>query len=361
MNELDKSRKDINKIDEQLAKLFEQRMLISKDIANYKHKHGLPVLDASREKEIIENNCNFIQDKTICEYYVNYLKTTLDLSRKYQSRLLEGIKVAYSGVEGAFAHIAAKKMFPNAIYVSYGDFSKAYHATENGECDVCVLPLENSYAGDVGVVMDLLFSGSLYINQIFELEVVHNLLAKKGATKKDIKTVISHPQALAQCSEYISKNNLKPLEAQNTAVAAKFVSDGNDCSLGAIGSSENATLYNLDILESRINTSNNNTTRFGAFCRCCNDSFPSCKNAYHSIITFTVKNEAGALAQTLNIIGSYGFNMKCLRSRPMKELIWNYYFYVEVEGNVNTLNGKKMMGELASFCDKLKVVGTYQS
>lgn len=361
MNKLDESRKVINQIDEQLAKLFEQRMLVSKDIADYKHKHGMPILDSSREKEVIEKNCKLIQDKTICEYYVNYLKNIMDLSKKYQSRLLEGIRVAYSGVEGAFAHIAAKKMFPNANYVSYGDFAKAYYATENGECDVCVLPLENSYAGDVGVVMDLLFSGSLFVNQVFELEVVHNLLAKKGVTKKDIKSVISHPQALAQCSEYISKNNLKSMEAQNTAIAAKLVSDGNDLTLGAIASSENASLYNLEILDSRINTSSNNTTRFGAFSRCSNNSLSSCNGNYHTIITFTVKNEAGALAQTLNIIGSYGFNMKSVRSRPMKELIWNYYFYVELEGNVNTLNGQKMLNELGSFCDKLKVVGTYQN
>lgn len=361
MNKLDENRKVINKIDKEMAKLFEQRMIAVKEIADYKLKHALPILDNSREKEMIDSNSKFINDATIREYYINYLKNTMELSKKYQSRLLKGIKVAYSGVEGAFAHIAAKKMFPDANYVSYGDFTKAYHAVEQGECDVCVLPLENSYAGDVGVVMDLLFSGSLYVNQVFELEVVHNLLAKSGTNKNQIKTVISHPQALAQCSEYISKNNLKTMEAQNTALAAKLVSESSDLTLGAIASNENASLYNLEVLESHINTSNNNTTRFGAFSRCANNSTPCPKSSHHSILTFTVKNEAGALAKTLNIIGSHGFNMKSLRSRPMKELIWNYYFYVEIEGNVNTQNGEEMLNKLHSFCDKLKVVGTYQN
>ena len=271
-------RKKINQIDEEMAKLFEERMNISNEIAKYKLSHALPILDKNRESEVLEKNSYFIQDPIICEYYVNYLKNVMDISKKYQSRLLKGLKVAYSGVEGAFAHIAAMKMFPNASYISYGDFSKAYKATETGECDVCVLPLENSFAGDVGLVMDLIFSGSLYVNQVYELEVIHNLLGKKGSNKKEIKTVISHPQALSQCYDYISNNNLSTLESQNTALAAKLVSESNDIKLGAIASSETANLYNLEILETKINTSNNNTTRFGAFSRCLNKSL-------------TVKNE----------------------------------------------------------------------
>ena len=360
MTKLDESRLKINEIDKQMAELFEKRMQVANDIAKYKIENGLPILDKNREQQLIEKNCNYINDSIIKEYYINFLKNTMDLSKKYQSRVMSGIKVAYSGVEGAFAHIAAKKMFPDAEYLSYGDFSKAYKAVENGECDICVLPLENSYAGDVGIVMDLMFSGTLFVNQVFELEVVHNLLAKKGVNQKDIKTVISHPQALAQCEDYISKNNLKTLEAQNTALAAKLVSEGKDTSLAAIASSENAKLYNLDILASKINTSSNNTTRFGAFARCLNKTTPSSKIGEQSIITFTVKNEAGSLAETLNIIGKYGYNMRSLHSRPMKELIWNYYFYIELEDNVNTENGKRMLNELLTYCDKLKVVGTFQ-
>ncbi len=361
MDLLENSRNKINDIDKQIAKLFEQRMLVCKDIAKYKIKHALPITNSNREKEVIEINSKNILDDTIREYYINFLKKTMELSKNYQSRLTKGLKIAYSGVEGAFAHIASKKMFPQANYYSYGDFAKAYKAVENGDCDICVLPLENSYAGDVGHVMDLMFSGSLFVNQVYDLEVVHNLLGKKGSKKTDIEKVISHPQALSQCYDYLSNNNLKTLEAQNTAIAAKLVAEGNDIHLGAIASSENAKLYNLEILDTKINTSNNNTTRFGAFTRCKNNARPNKKDSEHSIIMFTVKNEAGALAKTLNIIGSYEYNMISLRSRPMKELIWNYYFYIEIEGNVNCEKGNKMFKELETYCDNLKVVGCYHT
>ena len=190
MSKLDDARIKINEIDEQMAKLFEERMKAASEIAAYKLECGLPVFDAEREKALIEKNSSYINDDTIKEYYISFLKEEMNISKKYQTRLMSGIKVAYCGVEGAFAHIAAKKMFPDATYIAYSSFEETYQACENGECDVCILPMENSYAGDVGTVMDLMYSGSLYINQILELEVTHNLLAKEGTLFKDIETVI---------------------------------------------------------------------------------------------------------------------------------------------------------------------------
>lgn len=359
MSELDDYRVEINKIDKEMAKLFEERMNVSKKVAEFKLKHALPILDENREKQVIEINSKLVDDETIREYYINFLKNNMDLSKQYQSRVLKGIKVAYSGVEGAFAHIASTKMFKDATYFSFGDFKKAYDSVEKGECDVCVLPLENSFAGEVGVVTDLLFSGSLFVNQVFELEVVHNLLVKKGTKKEDIKTVISHPQALAQCGNYLSEKNFKTMEAQNTAIAAKLVATGDDNSIAAIASSDTADLYDLEILDRNINSSHNNTTRFGAFSRCQNRTVLKSEMGEHFILMFTVKNEAGALAETLNIIGKYGFNMRCLRSRPMKELLWNYYFYAELEGNVNSDKGEQLLKELETYCDKLKVAGSF--
>lgn len=359
MSELDEIRKKINTIDKELAKLFEERMMCSKEVAEYKIKYAMPILDATREQEVLKNNAKNIKSDMIREYYINFLKQTMDISKQYQTRLINGMRVAYSGVEGAFAHLAAMKMFPGATYVSYPNFTQAYNATVAGDCDTCVLPLENSYAGDVGVVMDLIFSGNLYINQVIALEVVHNLLAKKGVELKDIKKVISHGQALNQCLEYLNKKGFEIVEAPNTAIAAKMVAEDSDLRVAAIASCETANLYNLEVLESNINSSHNNTTRFGAFARCLNNNITKAKMGEHFIIVFTVKNEAGALAKTLNIIGSYGFNMRNLQSRPMKELIWNYYFYVELEGDINSSDGKDMMKALGVFCDKLKLVGNY--
>ena len=125
-------------------------------------------------------------------------------------------------------------MFPNATYVSFTSFNDAYKACESGECDVCVLPLENSYAGEVGLVMDLMFSGSLYINQVYELEVNHNLVCKQGTKIEDIKTIYSHKQALDQCADFINEHNFIAIEAPNTAWAAKYVSEQNDNTIAAI-------------------------------------------------------------------------------------------------------------------------------
>ena len=359
MSELDNVRKKINNIDKEMASLFEERMNLAKEVAEYKMKFALPIFDAKREKEVIERNSQYISDDSIKEYYVRFLQNLMDESKNYQSRLIDGLKVAYSGVEGAFAHAAAIKMFPNSKYIAYPDFESAYKAVENGEVDTCILPLENSYNGDVGLVMDLMFSGNLYINQVIELDVNQNLVAVKGAKKEDIKTVISHPQALAQCSKYIHDNKYEQIEANNTAVAAKLVSEKNDKTLAAIANSITAEIYNLDILEKNINSSPNNTTRFGAFSRSLHKTDKKVVMGQHFTLMFTVKNEAGSLAKTLNIIGSYGFNMRSLRSRPMKELMWNYYFYVELEGNPNSEAGQEMIKALGIFCDELKLVGTY--
>ena len=359
MNKLEEARKKINSVDEEIAKLFEERMKAARQIAEYKKENGLPITDASRELELINKNSKFVTDEVIREYYVNFIQETMNISKKYQSRILNGMKVAYSGVKGAFAYIAATKMFPSAEYISYPDFADAYKAVENGECDACVLPLENSYAGDVGVVMDLMFSGNLYLNQLIELEVVQNLVAKKGTEKRQIKKVISHQQALSQCSEYIKQHGFIEEEASNTAVAAKLVAESSDETIAAIASSDTSNIYDLEIIEANINSSFNNTTRFGAFTKCLNDYKKTDKMGEHFILVFTVKNEAGALAKTLNIIGSHGFNMRSLRSKPMKGLIWNYYFYAELEGNIYSKDGQEMLRALQVFCDKLKIVGNY--
>ena len=207
--------------------------------------------------------------------------------------------------------------------------------------------------------MDLIFSGSLYVNQVIDIPIVHNLLANEGATLESIKEVVSHPQALSQCSAYISKRGYEQRPYTNTALAAKLVKESGSCEIAAIASDETASLYGLKILESSINESRNNTTRFAVFSRSLNQSKSINKMGEHFILVFTVLNEAGALAKTLNIIGSYGFNMRTLRSRPMKDLQWNYYFFVEADGDINSNDGQDMIRQLKTVCDRLKVVGTY--
>lgn len=355
MDKLQSAREIINKVDKEMAKLFCERMEAAKLVAEHKKEHGMPIFDAKREAEVIEKNSLLVDDEELRGFYVNYIKSLMDISKNYQHKLLEGARIAYSGVEGAFAYIAAKRIFPDATLKSYASFEEAYASVVSGECDSVVMPVENSYAGEVAQVADLMFEGSLFVNGIYDLHITHNLLGVQDAEISDIKTVISHPQALSQCADYIKRKDFSSVQASNTAMAAQKVSEQNDKSVAAIASRDTAKLYNLKVLDHHINTSNTNVTRFAVFSRAENSS-PAMNDF---ILMFTVNNEAGALASAINIIGKYGFNMKALRSRPIKEVNWQYYFYVEAEGDISGKIGEIMLSELSECCDKVKVVGRF--
>lgn len=353
-----KVRKEINEIDKEMADLFVRRMRAIEEVAEYKKERGLAILDETRENEVIRQNASLVEDDTLRGYYVNFLRDTMAVSRSYQGYLMNGMKVAYSGTEGAFAHIAANKLYPNAKKVAFSDFSSAYQAVEKGECDVAVLPVENSYNGEVGQVTDLMFSGSLYVNGMFDLPITQDLLAKDGARIENIREVVSHPQAFGQCAEYIKKHGFVCHEFANTALAAKWVADSDDLTIAAIGSREAADIFGLTVLDHDINESKRNSTRFAIFSRVANKRIAR-DSGVHSILLFTVRNEAGALARAIDVIGQHGFNMRTLRSRPMKELLWEYYFYVELEGNIQSEEGTSLLESLGEFCAKLRFAGTY--
>lgn len=357
MTKLDDARKIINEADKKIAELFCARMNAVKGVAEYKAEHGMPIFDEAREKEVITRNSGLVKQDDLREYYVTFLQNMMDISKRYQSRLLNGMKIAYSGVEGAFAHIAAGRIFQDAKLVPCADFSEAYKSVETGESDAAVLPIENSYAGEVGQVTDLLFSGSLYVNGIYELAINQNLLALPEASIEDIKEVISHSQALSQCAPYIKKHGFLATGYPNTALAAQHVKESGNKNIAAIASEETAELYGLKILEANINMSNVNTTKFAVLSRSLKQNNQD--KGQCSIILFTTKNEAGSLARAIDIIGAHKFNMRTLRSRPMKELLWQYYFYAEVEGDVRSEEGEKMLAELSVSCDKVKVAGVF--
>ncbi len=359
MDKLQRARETIDRIDAEMARLFTERMGAAAEVAAYKKEHGLPILDAAREAQVIENGAARIEDEALKEYYVTFLKNMMAVSRSYQSQLLDGMRVAYSGTEGAFAHAAAGKVFPEAKRIGYPDFAAAYRAVENGECYAAVLPIENSFAGEVGQVTDLLFFGSLSVSGIYDLTVTQNLLAKPDVTISEIRRVLSHPQALSQCADYIRKHGFATTEMENTALAAKAVAEGDDPTVAAIAGEEAAACFGLAVLDHSINESAVNTTRFAVFTRARHPLAPSVGQAGRFILLFTVLNEAGALAKAIDIIGRFGFNMRTLRSRPVKDAMWKYYFYAEAEGNVDSDQGKAMLAALGQFCESLKVAGTY--
>ncbi len=357
MDSLQKARETINRIDKEMAALFTERMEAAKEVAKYKRKHGLQITDAAREEEVIARNSSLIEDEELRSYYVNFLRNNIELSKTLQHRMLDGMRVAYSGVEGAFANIAALRAFPDAVAVPYHDFRAAYEAVEKGECDCAMLPVENSSNGDVGNVMDLAFFGSLYINGIYDIDVIQNLLAVKGATIDSIKEVISHSQALGQCADYIHRHGFKQTQAVNTAWAAKQVAEMGRTDVAAIASEEAGEKYGLQKLESHINGSNINTTRFAVFTRT-----PKSESAGDNqfVMLFTVNNHAGSLGRAVSVIGEYGFNLRALKSRPNKELAWSYYFYAEGEGNINSPEGEAMLKELHKCCNSVRVIGSFE-
>lgn len=358
MDELKIAREEINQADSEIAKLFVKRMRAVEKIAEYKKKHGLPIYDKARELALLSRASELVEEPEMREFYTVFQENTMAVSRSYQQRIMSGMRVAYSGTAGAFAHIASNKLFPTATKLSYPDFSEAYAAVVRGECDVAVLPIENSYNGEVGQVTDLMFSGTLFVNEITDVAITQDLLAIKGATLDSVKTVVSHPQALGQCRNFIKNHGYKTVEYANTALAAKMVAENSDTTVAAIASAEAAEIFGLEVLERNINESRMNTTRFAVFSRVENKHTKS-EMGVHTVLLFTVRNEAGALAKAIDVIGRHGFNMRSIRSRPMKELLWQYYFYVEAEGNLYTDEGREMMRELMQYCDRFKAVGTY--
>jgi chorismate mutase/prephenate dehydratase len=351
-----KAREIISDIDKEIAKLFEKRMKASEDVAEYKKLNGLPIEDLVREAQLIDANSQLISDDEIRSYYINFQKNIMKLSKEYQRKLNDGMRVAFSGVKGAFAELAVQRIFPDATAVAYGDFKDAYKAVEKGECEIAVLPIENSYEGDVARVMDLTYFGSLFINGVYDMAIEQNLFASRNADDKTIKKVISHPQALGQCAEFIEQKGYLTEEAVNTAVAAETVAKNNDASVGVICSLEAGNEYGLKLIDRKINKNSQNTTRFAVFSRVPRDNGADQNNF---IVLFTVRDEAGSLGKAISVFGECGYNLKALKSRPSKDVIWNYYFFLEGEGHLTESAEKEMIDKLSEVCTNVRLVGKY--
>lgn len=357
-NRLDAARERIDAVDREMARLFRERMDAVKEVAAVKRKTGQPIYDPGREASVVAHRTEELQDEVLAPYYGEFLRQTMALSREYQKRLMRGVRVAFSGVEGAYAAMAAEVLFPEGEMTAMGSFEEAYNAVVHAAADFAILPLENSDAGEVTSVIDLLFEGPLYIERTLDLSVAHVVAGLPGATLDDIRTVTSHPQALRQCSAFIQKAGWKQEVADNTARAAETVLKAGDKSLAAICSRHAAERLGLSVVRADVTNRANNTTRF-AVLGAAEPPTPPAEAGSQSVLFFTVKNEAGALGRALNIIGSHGFNLRVLRSRPRKDLLWSYYFYAETEGNLNTAIGRDMLEALRATCDIVKVVGTF--
>lgn len=356
MNKLKEARKTIDQVDESMAKLFEKRMEAAKQVAQHKKENGLPIEDKKREEKLIKAMEEKV-DGQFKPYYETFLTKVIEISKDYQAHLLEGMKVAYSGVEGAFAHIASGKIFDLKNTISFPDFESAYMAVVSGECDCAVLPIENSYAGDVDSVIDLSYNGGLHVAGIYDMPLTQSLLAKKGVSIDEIKEVESHPQAISQCMPYLKSHGWKLKETVNTAVAAKKIAENKRRDKAVIAAREAAEIYGLTVLEGGINENKNNTTRFAVFTR---EDSKVAKDDNNFILLFTTKNTPGALGRAISIVSENGYNLRCLKSRPTGNENWAYYFYAEGEGNIGTKNGENMIKELKAVCKDVRLLGSFK-
>ena len=354
VDELQQARAEINEVDAEMAALFERRMTAVRQVLEYKRAHGLPVLDAGREKEVLQRGAARVSDPALREYYTRVLERLMEVSRDFQSRQRGEFTVAYPGVEGAFSHIAASRIFPGKKQQAVVTFEEVFRAVQDGTAAAGVVPFENSYTGEVGEVLDLLWRYDCSIVEMYDLDIRQNLLALPGARLEDIRQVYSHHQAISQCQTWLSGRDLEVVPYPNTALAAKYISECGDCAKAAIASADTAALYGLSVLAQDINTSAQNVTRFIVLSRT-----PQHRGNRFNLV-FTVRHDAGALARAMQIIGSRGFNLESIRSRSMRDLPWQYFFYAEVVGDPSSAGAREMLDELAAACSQLKLLGAWE-
>ena len=206
MDALEQARREIDTVDAQLAALFERRMKAVLSVAEYKKAHGLPIFDAAREKVVLDKAEARIGDPALRPYYRDHVQNMMDVAKQYEAEVLGRNRAAYQGVEGAFAHIALRALFPHAEAVSCPTWDEVFDAVEKGDAAHGVVPFENSHAGDVSAVLDLLYTHpDIIVTHMQDMPIQQDLLGVKGAKLSNVRTVISHPQALAQSSVFLQQ------------------------------------------------------------------------------------------------------------------------------------------------------------
>ena len=375
--ELKDYREQIDAIDRELTRLFQERMHVAGEIAAFKKANGLPVLDRSRERQKLAELVGAAEEPL--GGYVHVLYSLLfELSRSYQLKLIsektplqkrieEAVEntprlfppraeVACQGVEGAYSSLACEKLFsmPNITY--FTSFESVFAAVDQGLCDYGILPLENSTAGSVNKIYDLMSRYSFSIVRSTRLKVDHNLLAKRGTEIADVKEIFSHEQAISQCAEYIKKlGNVKVTVCENTAAAAKFVSESPRTDVAALSSRACAELYGLESLAESVQDKGNNYTRF----ICISKKLEIYPGADKTSVVILTDHKPGALYKLLARFYALGINLTKLESRPLPDRDFEFLFYFDLETSVYSPEFITLIGELESSCEQFRYLGSY--
>ena len=375
--ELKDLRLEIDDIDAQLVKLFGQRMDVAARIADYKKENNLPIFVPSREREKLSEVAE-AAGEDMANYTRVLYSMIFELSRSYQSKrniltsdlhetIVKAIEstpklfpqapmVACQGVEGAYSQIACEKIFKNPFIMYFKNFEGVFSAIDKGLCQYGILPIENSTAGSVKKVYDLMIRHNFSIVRTFRLKVDHNLLAKPGTSLSDIKVIYSHEQAINQCSEFLgSLNGVKIIPVENTAVAAEMVSKSDRKDVAALSSRNCAEIYGLNNLAASIQDKGNNRTRF----ICISKNLEIYPGSDKTSIMMVLNHKPGALYKVLARLYTLGINVTKLESRPIPDREFEFMFYFDLETSIYSEEFVQLMCELDELCEEFKYLGSY--
>ncbi len=375
--DLTEIRNSIDDIDAQMVKLFCERMNLSAQVAEYKKQNNMPIFVPARERAILQKVAELSGPEY--ENYTRILYSTLfELSRSYQSKRNSSVSplyaqitqameqtpklfpqapmVACQGVEGAYSQIACEKIFKNPFILYFKNFEGVFTAIEQGMCQYGILPIENSTAGSVNKVYDLMIQHKFSIVRTFRLKVDHNLLANHGASLSDIREIFSHEQAINQCAGFLhSLPNVKVTAVANTAVAAEIVSKSGRKDAAALSSRFCAELYNLDCLQHSVQDKGNNHTRF----ICISKNLEVYPGADKTSIMMILNHKPGALYKVLARLFTLGINVLKLESRPLPDREFEFMFYFDLETSIYSAEFVQLMCELDDLCEEFKYLGSY--
>jgi len=370
-------RKQIDAIDDDIVRLFCQRMNVAAQIADYKKENNMPIFVPAREREKLGD----VAEKAGAEM-ANYTRVLysmiFELSRSYQSKrnvstsalhesIVQAIEntpklfpqapmVACQGVEGAYAQIACEKIFKSPFIMYFKNFDGVFNAIDQGLCKYGILPIENSTAGSVKKVYDLMIHHNFSIVRTFRLKVDHNLLSLPGTEIKNIKEIYSHEQAINQCSEFLKQfTGAKVIPVENTAVAAKMVAESGRLDVAALSSRNCAELYSLVNLAANVQDKGNNQTRF----ICISKNMEIYPGADKTSIMMVLSHKPGSLYKVLARLYTLGINVIKLESRPIPERDFEFMFYFDLETSIYSEEFIQLMCELDELCEEFKYLGSF--
>ncbi len=376
--ELNEIRQKIDSVDDQISKLYAERMQLIKEVSIAKAKSGKAVNDPDREKKILLRvSENIEEDKQV--FLKRVFETIFETSKAYQtisvehhsevgdkikSALEKGelkfpvkAKVACQGVAGAYSGIAADKLFELADVTFFKNFDGVFNAVEKGFCKYGVLPIENSSAGSVNQVYDLMKEHKFYIVKSVRLSISHNLVVNKETKKEDIKEIYSHEQALSQCKKYLEQfKNATIIACPNTAVAARTVAESGRKDIAAISSRECAELYGLKLLETNVQDSDNNYTRFILIAKEL-EFYQGAEKI--SIMTTLPQNTPGSLNKLLSKFSNLGINLTKLESRPIVGSSFEFMFYFDFNCDIKEKAVQNLLCELDNSTEQFTFLGAY--